>query len=422
MGISRTELQQNIHVFSECTDIPVTVYDKTYKVIFRTFPEKNLCCASGRPQTESSCRKAPSFAAQNAFSLGEPYIYSCDCGFIFFCVAMLTPDGQYAGCQIAGPLRMEPLTPNVIQTVMAHNPNLSTAAYSQLFHALQQMSERTPTQIESLSKLLYNNVISLCGDNGVYERNRSLSRVQNEIGRNILEYKHVQRTQNLADIAEEGAEQLASLLLEGRPDEGRELVEHILQRHISIEDGNFERIKLRLLQLYMDLCRETLERKRLFQNEITVDFPLLSSLNEIQTVEALFDWSRRMLARFQEQIASALYDGFSDWIVKAVQYIHIHYAEKLTLRELAAKLHVHESYLSKLFKQNVGMNFSDYLNSIRIEQSISLLTTTNKSILEVSSAVGFEDQSYFTKVFRKIIGETPKKYRTLKAKESADPR
>ncbi len=412
MEIAHDEVQQNIQIFSDCTGIPVTVYDQSFKVILRTLPHKNLCCASTRPQADSGCRTAPSFAAQNAYSLGEPYIYSCDCGFIFLCVALLTPNGQFSGCQIAGPIRMEPLSQDLIATVLSQNPNCSCAAYSQLMLALQQMPENTPAQIESLSKLFYNNVTSLCRDTAAYERNRDLFRVQNEIGENIFKYKTLQAPQAAASTQAGEPAQLIALLFDGHTTEAFALLEYILQRHLSVEDGSFERIKLGLLKLYMDLCRAILEKNRLFQNNITIDFPLVKHLSDIQNVHELFAWSHDMLKQLQTQVSATLYDGYSDWIVRAMQYIQTHYMEKLTLQALARTLHVHASYLSKLFKKDVGMNFTDYLNAVRIEQSIRLLSTTDKTLLEIASAVGFEDQSYFTKIFRKVMGETPKKYRT----------
>ena len=84
--------------------------------------------------------------------------------------------------------------------------------------------------------------------------------------------------------------------------------------------------------------------------------------------------------------------------------------EKLTLQNLASHFKVSTSYLSKLFKKELDMCFSDYINKFRIGKSLELIRSRQMSLSEIATAVGFKDQSYFTKQFKKEIGESPKKY------------
>ena len=64
-----------------------------------------------------------------------------------------------------------------------------------------------------------------------------------------------------------------------------------------------------------------------------------------------------------------------------------------------------------LFKKSTGSSFKEYLNMVRIEESKRLLSNTDFSIIDIAIAVGFEDQSYFSKVFKKFTGLTPKQFR-----------
>jgi YesN/AraC family two-component response regulator len=64
-----------------------------------------------------------------------------------------------------------------------------------------------------------------------------------------------------------------------------------------------------------------------------------------------------------------------------------------------------------LFKQEMGITFTDYLNQVRINRSCELLTNTSLNLIDVSLQAGFDDQSYFSKVFKKLKGITPKSYR-----------
>jgi transcriptional regulator GlxA family with amidase domain len=64
-----------------------------------------------------------------------------------------------------------------------------------------------------------------------------------------------------------------------------------------------------------------------------------------------------------------------------------------------------------IFKEEMGENLSNYLNRLRVEKAAAMLVTTNVSISEITSECGFEDQSWFSKIFKNITGLTPGKYR-----------
>ncbi|MDO5010188.1 MAG: AraC family transcriptional regulator, partial [Intestinibacter bartlettii] len=96
---------------------------------------------------------------------------------------------------------------------------------------------------------------------------------------------------------------------------------------------------------------------------------------------------------------------------KCISYINEHYNENINLETVANIVHLNPSYFSSIFKKEVGVSFSNYLNKIRIEQSKLLLKNTDSSIVEIALEVGFEDQSYFSKVFKNLTKMTPKQYR-----------
>ena len=98
-------------------------------------------------------------------------------------------------------------------------------------------------------------------------------------------------------------------------------------------------------------------------------------------------------------------------IKKPILYISEHFNGSLTLEDVASHVHLHPSYFSTLFKTCTGSAFKEYLNMVRIEESKRLLANTDFSIIDIAMAVGFEDQSYFSKVFKKYTGLTPKQFR-----------
>ena len=85
--------------------------------------------------------------------------------------------------------------------------------------------------------------------------------------------------------------------------------------------------------------------------------------------------------------------------------------QSMSLDAVARHVHLNPAYFSSLFKQSTGSSFKEYLNMVRVEESKRLLTNTNYSVIDIAIATGFEDQSYFSKVFKKYTGLTPKQYR-----------
>lgn len=100
------------------------------------------------------------------------------------------------------------------------------------------------------------------------------------------------------------------------------------------------------------------------------------------------------------------------WAVEALKkYIAQYYDKDLKLCHLARLYYLNETYLGRLFKQQEGTSFTNYLNTIRIETACKMLKMTGNSILSISMAVGFNNVTYFNRVFKKQTGMTPAEYR-----------
>lgn len=96
---------------------------------------------------------------------------------------------------------------------------------------------------------------------------------------------------------------------------------------------------------------------------------------------------------------------------RAREYIKEHYFENLTLNLVADKVGITPGYLSTLFSKNEQCGFIDYLNQVRIEMACMYLKQNYLKIYEIAYKVGYHDEKYFTKVFRKLMGASPSEYR-----------
>lgn len=103
--------------------------------------------------------------------------------------------------------------------------------------------------------------------------------------------------------------------------------------------------------------------------------------------------------------------GISPAIAQAISYCNENYALSITLEELAQLTNLNKSYFSQLFHKEVGIPFGDYLKSVRIKNAQLLLRDGSRSMSDIAELVGFANQNYFTKVFKKDTGMTPSQYR-----------
>jgi len=139
---------------------------------------------------------------------------------------------------------------------------------------------------------------------------------------------------------------------------------------------------------------------------------LLKPVDRIKLFETI---DRALNLSMQEEISDAKKSVPSELSLgeDAVSCIYRNYMDtNLSLSMLSEKLHVSSSYLSRLIKKEMNMNFSELLTKVRIETAIAMLISHPQlSTLKVSEDTGFKSQHYFCKVFRQYTGMTPSDYR-----------
>ena len=104
-------------------------------------------------------------------------------------------------------------------------------------------------------------------------------------------------------------------------------------------------------------------------------------------------------------------EGISAAVKKALEFIREHYEEQISLQDAADAAEVNPAYLSYLFKQEMKIGFSNYVQELRIDCAKKLLSGTNCRVKDVALRSGFGDYHYFSKTFKKITGMSPAEYR-----------
>lgn len=134
------------------------------------------------------------------------------------------------------------------------------------------------------------------------------------------------------------------------------------------------------------------------------------SLNRISSISI----AEKYVHNLYSQILNLLQNkscGYSYFIKVCLSFIESHYSSSITLTDAAKAVNISSSYLSLVFKQETGINFSDYLMRFRIGKAKELLKTTNLRIYEIAEKVGFSSPYYFSKVFKDVTKLTCKEYK-----------
>lgn len=106
-------------------------------------------------------------------------------------------------------------------------------------------------------------------------------------------------------------------------------------------------------------------------------------------------------------------DSNSQFVEAAKRYVRNHYAEQISLKEVAENLHLNYTYLSGLFKEKADMNFTDYLTKVRMDEAKKMLRSPEVKIYEIADRIGYLNSASFTRAFKKYTGLTPEEYRNI---------
>ena len=137
---------------------------------------------------------------------------------------------------------------------------------------------------------------------------------------------------------------------------------------------------------------------------------IIGQLNRMESLKDIVQWTcwfRDGVTEILRQRQEVKYDRH---VELAQEYVMNHYCEKITLSQVADALNISQGHLSSTFKKQTGRNFSDFVNEIKTEKAKELIETHQYMMYEISDLLGFDTQYYFSTVFKKMTGFTPKEY------------
>ncbi len=152
--------------------------------------------------------------------------------------------------------------------------------------------------------------------------------------------------------------------------------------------------------------------------ELSGRTPIVASARQAALVHLLELAAEHLTARFTERLTAA--DARMPALVeKACRIVHAEFMQPIAVPEMARRLEVSEGHLSRTFHHATGLRLVEYIARFRAERAKTLLQETERPVIEIAFACGFQSLSQFNRVFRAQFGETPGKVRSAKAADGA---
>jgi AraC-like DNA-binding protein len=138
----------------------------------------------------------------------------------------------------------------------------------------------------------------------------------------------------------------------------------------------------------------------------------IRQMEKLQTLESIYSLQYQMIFDFAKRVAtSKIPDGISPLIYECLHYVSIHSNRPLSVLDVANHVNRSRSFISRKFKEEVGIGLNDFIIKKKLEEAKGLLTYSDKSLSEISYYLCFSSQSYFQNVFKKFFELTPNEYR-----------
>lgn len=398
--------REMVDAFVCSTQVSCLLTDAEGKELYRREPKYPLYAECCRIMGNQACEKLHLFGARESERFGGRYIYFCPMGMGCF-VSPIILGGQIVGALAAGPVMVMEPEDHVESTPALYNMG-SGEKLEEITAFLKKFPKRAPADLNHLSALLLSAALYIGGEHRSLQERRDTQEQYQDIGEYMQQLK-LEGVKTAYPIEKEQA--LIRAISEGDLGDARRLLNELLGHIFFATGGDFATMRARSLELMALLSRAAANGGADLEEVLDLNRHFLKESDYLRSTDELTVLLTRVIERYSALVFDLVDVKHKDIIYKAIHYMKRNFAGKLTLEDTACHVGFSPTYFSKVFKEEMGTTFNSFLGNLRVERSKTLLLSSDLSVGDVCTAVGFEDQSYFIKVFRRYTGVTPGKYR-----------
>jgi AraC-like DNA-binding protein/ligand-binding sensor protein len=414
LGFNFEKARLEVTAYSSSTGMNCYVINHKGNTIFEACEGTEICKYCHCNQTgftkNFNCSDVHLYGSYQAERFGGSYVFFCPLGLTHW-ASPITEGNVFRGALIGGPVMMIEPEEFLVDDIVDHE--VVGSKRREFVDFVKKIPVKRPEVVNNLSELL--SILASDISSGKDMRREEQSKfnsMQAQISESVQQIKFSKADQETSvTYPFEKERELLKLISLGDKSASQKVLNEILGYVFFSTGRDFEIVKVRVQELTILLSRAAIEGGANTVEIFGLNLQYLSEINSFRTVEDLTMWLSRILARFTDCVFNLADVRHKDIIYKVNNYIKSNYMNKITLEDVASYVYLNPSYFSKIFKEEMGFPFVVFVNRIRIDISKNLLLDNTVLLTDVSSMVGFEEQSYFTKVFKKMTGITPGIYR-----------
>ena len=409
----RTLAQECARAFSGATGLGCAVTDPDGAVFEQcgySCADCKMCQLADLPAQQ--CSRTHLYGLKEAERFGGKYIYFCAMGLTCFVSPIIGHDEAVAKLTV-GPFLMVD-EQDYIAYELQELRRLPEDKILLIQDELKNVPYVEPSAVTSLSTLLFMSVgfmNNVSAANGMIETQRS-EYLQGQISSYISELKRGGQSPSYPFRLEQV---LTQYMLQSQREKAQGILNEILGHIMFSSGGNFRWIRARCYELLVLISRTAIRSGADAEYILRLNDEYFETIPRCANIVDLSKQLSNALRQFMDSNFNLQDAKHSDAIHNAIYFIHQNYQHHITLEDAARHVYLSPTYLSRIFKQESGVSFTRFLNNVRVEKSKRLLTMTEMRLAEIAGACGFEDQSYFTKVFKNVTSETPQQFRNRNA-------
>lgn len=383
------QIQQYCDKINALIGVRCTLLDATEK----QFCDRFTCACELQKQRVCQAEQVHLSGCEEAIRWEGHYLYHCPCGYAFLATVLRQPRLQREYAMITGPFVLE----TELQTVtIPAGTN----------HSIPILSKQRAQAMNDI-------IFAVCG---YLAGGQMMSAVDSSIQAETLQTMYLAAQQEkYIRYPLEDERQLQYLIRTGNKQKAQQLLNGLLLELYSAVGTDFLMLKLRIRELITLMSRAAADGGADVHAIVSLCDTSVMEMEPLRDFDALDAWLGVMLHKFFDLVFDLNDAKHPNTIQQLSSYIQEHLAEKLTLEQAARQVHLSKSYLCRILKEELGYTFTEYTNWLRIERSKLYLYRSDMSLSEIACAVGFDDQSYFTRIFKRQVGVPPGKYRANNA-------
>jgi two-component system response regulator YesN len=419
-GFDLKEAVKAVDAYSNSTGVGCMIIGLKGQTLYEKHGESDSCnfCRNIKKILggHQNCENAHLYGSYQAERFGGKYIFFCPMGLVHW-ASPINIKGIMKGSLLGGPVQMIEPEEFLIEDILKKN-GIKKEHIRLVKDSINNIKVVKTEIVNSLSDTLFM-VSSFLSDANFSKY--AQKQEYHELHANISEYIHNIKSgdgasNKINSYPIEKERELLRLISIGDKSGSQKILNEIFGHIFFTAGGEFEIIKARILELIVLLSRAALEGGADVEQIFGLNFKYLNEIHDFHTVLDLTYWLSKIMMRFTDYVFNLAGVKHVDIIYRAIDYIKKNYMKKITLEDVASNVYLSPAYFSKVFKRETNITFNNYLNRIRIEMSKSLLSDDSIPLAEVSYLVGYEEQSYFSKVFKKIEGVAPGSYRKARGR------